>query len=59
MKITQYCTVVLKDGRKASIVEIFGNDYLAEVGNDPTDWDTIFIKAEDIEEVILAGIEEK
>ena len=53
MKIEPYCTVRLKDGREASIVELFSNtDFLADVGDGPEDWETIPITLDDIEHVI-------
>lgn len=53
MKITQYCSVLLKDGRKAAIVEVWDDiHFLADVGSSPEDWDTIDITADDIEMVI-------
>lgn len=53
MKIRQYGTVLLKDGREAAIVEIFSErDFLADVGGSPKDWETIDITIDDIEKVI-------
>lgn len=53
MKIKQYDTVLLKDGREAAIVEKFSEtDFLADVGDGPEDWDTIDIKIDCIERVI-------
>lgn len=53
MKIEQYDSVLLKDGRRAAIVEKFSEtDFLADVGSSPEDWDTIDITIKDIEKVI-------
>jgi len=53
MKIEQYDTVLLKDGREAAIVEKFSDtDFLVDVGSGPEDWDTIDITIDDIEKVI-------
>lgn len=53
MKIEQYDSVLLKDGRRAAIVEKFSEtDFLADVGEGPEDWDTIDITIDDIESVI-------
>jgi hypothetical protein len=53
MKIEQYDSVLLKDGRRAAIVEKFSEtDFLADVGSSPEDWDTIDITIDDIEKVI-------
>ena len=53
MIIEQYCTVLLKDGREAAIVEVFSErDFLADVGSSPKDWETISITIDDIEKVI-------
>ena len=44
MVIKQYCSVVLKDGRRACVVEVFSDkDFLADIGGSSKDWDTIFI----------------
>ena len=50
MKINLYDRVILKDGRKASIVEILeeGVAYIADVDLPGQDWDTVEIKYEDI-----------
>ena len=49
MKIEQYDTVILKDGREAAIVEKFSDtDFLADVGNSPRDWDTIPVTIDEI-----------
>lgn len=53
MKIKQFDTVLLKDGRRAAIVEVFSDtDFMADVGDSPADWETIDIKIDDIEKVI-------
>ena len=53
MDIKQYDTVVLKDGRQAAIVEVFSDtQFLADVGDDPSTWETIDITIDDIKEVI-------
>jgi hypothetical protein len=53
MKIKQYDTVLLKDGRTASIVEVFDNKaFIADVGSSPKDWETISITIDDIEKIL-------
>lgn len=53
MEIKQYYSVVLKDGRRAAIVEVFDEThFLADVGSSPKDWDTIDITLNDIQYVI-------
>ncbi len=53
MVVKQYDTVLLKDGREASIVEAFENKvFIADVGSSPKDWETIDTTIEDIEKVI-------
>ena len=53
MKVKQYDTVLLKDGRKASIVEEFdGKDPFAVVGNSEKDWKTITLTIDDIDKVL-------
>ena len=57
MKIKQYDTVLLKDGRKAVIVEAFETKaFIADVGDSPADWETISITIDDIEKVIRKDI---
>lgn len=52
MKINEYDTVLLKDGRTVAIVEKFdATHFLADVGDGPKDWDTIDITLDDIEKV--------
>ena len=53
MIVEQYDTVLLKDGREASIVEAFENKvFIADVGSSPKDWETISITIDDIEKVL-------
>ena len=53
MEVKQYDTVILKDGRRAVIVEAFENKaFLADVGDSPKDWDTISVTIDEIEKVI-------
>ena len=49
----QYTKVKLKDGRIATVVDYYGPDYIVDVGNSPKNWDTIVVKAEEIEREIL------
>lgn len=56
MEIKEFDTVLLKDGREASIVEAFENKvFIADVGSSPKDWETIDITIDDIKEVIRNG----
>jgi len=56
MIIKQYDTVLLKDGRDASIVEAFENkEFIADIGSSPEDWETISITIDDIEKVVLTS----
>ena len=48
MEVKEFDTVLLKDGRKASIMEAFEN----KVGSSPKDWETIDITIDDIEKVL-------
>lgn len=52
MKIKQYDNVLLKDGRSATIVEVFSDTvFLADVGSSPKDWETIDVTLDMIEKV--------
>lgn len=53
-KIKQYDTVLLKDGRRAAVVEIYGNQdvFDVDVGSSPKDWDTTTVKRDEIEKII-------
>ncbi len=56
MIVKQYDSVILKDGRRAAIVEAFDNKvFIADVGSSPKDWETIDITIDDIKEVIHNG----
>lgn len=44
----QYDTVELKDGRTGVIVEVFDDGCMIDVGSSPKDWDTIFVKNDEI-----------
>lgn len=54
MKIKQYDSVKLKDGRMAVVVEIFDKCYIADIAAED-DWETDFIYPEQIEQVITGG----
>ena len=55
MSIKLYTKVVLKDGRTATIVEVFenGKAYLVDVALPDGEWDTIEVTAEEIESIIV------
>ena len=48
----QYDTVELKDGRTGVIVEVFDDGYMIDVGRSPKDWDTIFVKNDEIKVLV-------
>lgn len=53
MKIKEFDTVLLKDGRQADIMEVLDEKiFIADVGSSPKDWETIDITIDDIEKVI-------
>ena len=53
MEVKEFDTVLLKDGRQASIMEAFENKvFIADVGSSPKDWETIDITIDDIEKVL-------
>ena len=53
MKIKQYDTVQLKDGRIGCVVEVRGEiAFDVDVGSSPADWETITVGAEDIQDII-------
>lgn len=53
MEVKEFDTVILKDGRKGSIMEVFPNGSLIiDVGSSPEDWETLYDKTiDDIEKV--------
>ena len=52
--IQQFDTVLLKDGRRASVVEVYGDQEVfdVDVGASPKDWDTITVQRNDIVDVL-------
>lgn len=53
MDIKLYDTVLMKDGKEAVIVEILDDDtFIADVGDNPQNWETIDIKLKDIQKII-------
>lgn len=54
MKIKQYDTVLLKDGRIGAVVEVNSEDnFDIDVGSSPEDWETLWsVSISDIEKVI-------
>lgn len=56
MIIKQFDEVLLKDGRRAAIVEVLSDtQFIADVGSSPRDWDTIDIKISQIDRVLKPG----
>lgn len=56
MEVNQYDSVILKDGRRAAIVEVWdATHFLADVGSSPMDWETIDVTLDDIERVVKDG----
>lgn len=56
MKVKQYDTVLLKDGRTAAIVEVFeGKDFIADVRINENGWETITITIDDIGKVLVSN----
>lgn len=52
MKIKEFDTVILKNGKSAAIVEKLSEDtFIADIGDSPKDWDTITITIDEIEKV--------
>lgn len=50
MKYEQYQRIKLKDGRDGIIVEVLSPaDFIVDVGSSPEDWDTIMVKADEID----------
>ena len=51
MEIKQYDTVKLKNGMKATIVEVLSKDvFIADIGDSIKNWETIDITLDDIQE---------
>ena len=45
MEIKEFDTVILKDGRTASVMEVFPDGSLiVDVGSSPADWETLYDK---------------
>ena len=44
--------VKLKDGRQGTIVDTMGSDYIVDIGEDETEFDTIIAKPEEIKEKV-------
>ena len=51
----QYDVVKLKDGRVATILEIFETACEVDVGDSPEEWETTTVDKKDIEKVIYSA----
>ena len=49
MLYNQFDEIKLKDGRQGSIVDTMGHDYVVDIGEDESEFDTILVKPEEIE----------
>lgn len=45
----QFDEIKLKDGRQGSIVDTMGHDYVVDIGENESEYDTILVKPEEIE----------
>lgn len=45
----QFDEIKLKDGRQGTIVDTMGPDYVVDIGEDESEFDTIIVKQEEIE----------
>jgi hypothetical protein len=54
MQVKEFDRVLLKDGRKADVMEVFSNGSLiVDVGDSPENWETLYDKTvDDIDKVI-------
>lgn len=53
MQIKEFDTVLLKDGREASVMEAFDDKaFIVDVGSSPVDWETISVTIDQVEKVI-------
>ena len=55
MKIEEFDTVLLRDGRVGSVMEVLGEQeaFIIDVGSSTKDWETLYdVKSEDIVEVL-------
>lgn len=54
MGIKEFDTVLLKDGRTGSVMEVYPDGSLIiDIGSSPEDWETLYDKTvEDIKEII-------
>lgn len=59
MKIKEFDTVLLKDGREGSVMEVFPDGSLIiDIGTSPENWETLYDKTVvDIERVINSSEE--
>ncbi|ARP50470.1 hypothetical protein [Caproicibacterium lactatifermentans] len=60
MKIKEFDTVRLRDGRVGSVMDVEGDqaEFVVDVGSSPKDWETLYdVKPEDIIEVIESNPE--
>lgn len=52
-ELKQYDSVILKDGRRGAVVEIWGDKGLSvDIGSSPKDWDNIDVSWDDVKEII-------
>ena len=59
MKIKEFDTVLLKDGRECSDIEAFPDGSLIiDIGNSPENWETLYDKTvADVEKIIYSSEE--
>ena len=52
-ELKQYDSILLKDGRRGAVVEIWGDKGLSvDVGSSPKDWDNIEVSWDDVQEIM-------
>lgn len=58
MQIKEFDTVLLKDGREASVMEAFDNKaFIVDIGSSSEDWETISVTIDQIEKVLQHSVD--
>ena len=52
MEIGLFDVIKLKNGQEASVVDRCGPDYIVDVGDNPSNFDTIMVSKEEVECII-------
>lgn len=58
MRLKEFDTILLKDGRQGDVMDISPGAIAIDIGSGPADWETIYVTRDDIERILETNEED-